>query len=155
MAFYGKLILVEEFIHRGHVAKVYRTMRGAIHCRLDHEVSARKCQACGKPVEPVRVYVIYVENKPLGIDCEKKEEALELARLWIDDMINDPDDDDDEDGDREDAENGPNKPPKERDAKAPTGGKGAKKKLVKSIKQLGWGRRALAMIQKGGGTKTA
>lgn len=146
MAFYGKLVLVEEFIHRGHVAKVYRTMRGALHCRIDHEVNERKCLKCGKPVQPVRVYVIYVEDKSLGIDCEKKEEALELARLWIDDMVNDPDDDDD----LEEIENGPKKPPKERDAKSPLGSKGEQRKLAKQIKQLGWGRRAKAMLAKDG-----
>jgi hypothetical protein len=150
MAFYGKLQLVEEFIHRGHVAKVYRTMRGAIHCRLDHEVEARKCQACGKPVQPVRVFHAYVEEQALGIDCEKAEEAAELARLWIDDMISDPDD-----ADLEEIENGPKKPTKERDAKSPTGGKGARRKLAKQIKQLGWGRRARAMLAKDGGSKTA
>lgn len=145
MAFYGKLTLVEEFFHRDHTAKIYRAMRGATHCRIDHELKERRCLKCGKPVEPKRVFLVYVEDQALGIDCETKEDAVELAHLWIDDMIDDPDDEED---DLVEIENGPKKPPKERDAKSPPGDAGVKKKLTKQMKQLGWGRRARAMVAK-------
>ena len=147
MAFYGKLTLVESFTYQKLLAEVYRTMRGG-HCEkcdLDHEPADKLCSSCKDPIHPSEVYLIKVSGQDVGIECASKDEAKEIAKAWIDDLL---------DGDKPDDEEDKmlaNVPPKRRGRKRQAwnqpGGGPKNERLLEQVKKMGWGRKAIQILR--------
>lgn len=147
MAFYGKLTLVESFTYQKLLAEVYRTMRGG-HCEkcdLDHEPADKICSSCNDPITPSEVYLIKVSGQDVGIECASKDEAKEIAKAWIDDLL---------DGDKPDDEEDKllaNVPPKRRGRKRQAwnqpGGGPRNDRLLEQVKKMGWGRKAIQILR--------
>ncbi|HTK05485.1 MAG TPA: hypothetical protein VL500_07905 [Candidatus Eisenbacteria bacterium] len=149
MAFYGEMALVEEFIYRKLIAEIYRAVKGGRceKCDLDHEPDDRFCTSCGDEIFPTVVYPIKVSGSDVGFYGDDIEQAKELARAWIDDFL---------DGNEPDLELELDDPPpdkkgrKRRRRQVWSQAPGAKnEQLLEQVRQLGWGKKALAILRGG------
>ena len=147
MAFYGDLSPVESFIYRKVLAEVFRAVKGG-HCEkcdLDLEPEERACPSCGDEIFPSQVYPIKVSGNLIGWDGDTLEEAKELARAWIDNMLDDPE------PPKIEIDDFPRKGLKGRKGRkqqlAKRSGGPKNMKLVDQVKQLGWGKKALAILR--------
>lgn len=148
MAFYGKLTLVESFTYQKLVAEVFRTLRGG-HCEkcdLDHEPADKTCSSCKDPIIPSEVYLIKVSGQDVGIECATKDEAKEIAKAWIDDLL-DGDKPDDEGEDKLIANVPPKRRGRKRQAWNQPGGGPKNDRLLEQIKKMGWGRKAVQILR--------
>ncbi len=147
MAFYGNSKLVDSFTYKKLRVEIYRTVKGGYceKCDLDHEPQDKVCSNCGDEISTTIVFLIKVSDKDVGIECATKDEAGEIAKAWIDDYIDDPDAKDDE---PDDALIIPDKGKKRRVPERPPG-KEKVRPIVAAVRQLGWGKRFLAIVRGG------
>ncbi len=75
--------LEEEFPYRDRTVRIFRTFRGAKHCRIEHEASKRFCDGCGTPIEPILCFAGYVENNHVALGSTPKE-AADRTKKFID-----------------------------------------------------------------------
>lgn len=151
MAFYGDMTLVEEFIYRKLIAEIYRAVKGGRceKCDLDHEPDDRECTSCGDEIFPTVVYPIKVSGSEIGFDGDDVDQAKELARAWIDNLL--------DDGNEPEIEIELDEPPdrkrrnKRKRRQLWNQAPGAKNEvLIEQVRTLGWGKKALAILR---GTK--
>ncbi len=153
MAFYGDFTMIEDFTYRGMLAQIFRAVRGGHcdKCDLDHEPYDLRCSSCGDEILPRRVFRIFIAERDIDVDAESALEAKEFAKAWIDDALDRP------------PEEEPERPKGELILPPPPKGKRGKKRrrrvvgdplrqhqmvsLVEQVKQLGWGKRALAIMR--------
>lgn len=147
MPFDDDLTLVEEFMHRKFIAEIYRAVRGGRceKCDLDHDPEDRVCSSCGDEIFPSVVYPIKVSGSDIGFAGDDLEQARELARAWIDHLL----DDDGEDPDVEvEIEERPKKGRKRKRRQVWNQAPGAKNEaLIEQVRSLGWGKKALAILR--------
>lgn len=153
MSFYGDMEFVEEFAYRDHAVEVFRTERGG-HCEkcdLDHEPRKRRCDSCGDEIRTFLICRVHVNGSDLGVDCSDVDDAREFAKLWIDEQV---------DGNTAPKVLSPPvpdlpvpKPNSKRGKKQRSEGVNApasrgRAKLISQIKQLGWGRKLQAILNR-------
>lgn len=148
MPFYGDMTIVEEFVYRKIVAEIYRAVKGGRceKCDLDHEPEDDFCSSCGDGILPSVVYPIMVSGSQIDFEGDDLEQAKELARAWIDHLL--------DNGDMPmieiELEEEPRKKKEGRKRKkrqvwdqAP----GAKNEaLIEQVRSLGWGKKALSIL---------
>ena len=147
MAFYGdERELVHKFAYKKVLVEIYKGIRGATCCDLDHEHEKTKCDSCGKKIEPQPVYFVSILGTEI-MEQPTKDDAIEWAKNFLDDRIDrlqadlyeslmDPDDD--EAG--EEQEEGEDPP-------VPAAvGKQDLTPLEKQIVKLGWVQKANAIL---------
>jgi hypothetical protein len=151
MAFYGKKRCVHSLVYRKIFVEVYKTVRGATHCELDHEIFEQKCRGCGIRIAPSEVYLLLVSGNDPGSEHDSIDDAVEFAKAWIDEMLDGgPEDDDDEDLDLDPPKRRKeNQRGKERAAGHPPGDRG-KERVIAHVKKLKWGAMAIAMLRRMG-----
>ncbi len=147
MAFYGNYKLVDSFTYKKLRVEIYRAKKGGYceKCDLDHEPEDRRCSSCGDELVPATVFLIKVSDKDVGIECSSKEEAGEIAKAWIDDYIDDPDGEEEDKPD--DALILSDKDKKRRRVENKPPGKAKVSPILAAVKQLGWGKKALAILR--------
>jgi len=147
MPFYGEQTLVEEFIYRKLIAEIFRAVKGGRceKCDLDHDPDDRSCTSCGDEIYPAVVYPIKISGSDIGFSGDDLEQAKELARAWIDHFL---------DGNEPEVEIEFDEPPPEKKGRKrrkrqawnqPTGSKNVQ--LLAQVRQLGWGKKALAILR--------
>ncbi|HTM68353.1 MAG TPA: hypothetical protein VL426_03570 [Candidatus Binatia bacterium] len=149
MPFYGDMTLVEEFVHRKLIAEIYRALQGGRceKCDLDHDPEDRTCSSCGDEIFPSIVYPIKVSGSDIGFSGDDLEQAKELARAWIDHLLDDGEDPEIEielDAPPPDKKDGRKRKKRRVWDQAP----GAKNEaLIEQVRSLGWGKKALAILR--------
>ncbi len=127
--------LVHEFEHRGIHVYVYKTVRGARHCSIDHEPHEKECTACHRPIAPLTVFVAIIAGKIL-FDSLSANDLVEQTKLYLDE--NDPSAPSEPSSD-----DGPEEPPDEPkiDLPPPSGqpkGKSGVAPIEERMERLGW-----------------
>jgi len=94
MSFYSNRRLVDEFDYRDVHVEIFSALMGATCCDLEHEPEKRKCDACGKPIRPIRVHIITVFGNDINSLINVTPlAARRIAEKMIDDVIDrQPDD---------------------------------------------------------------
>jgi len=117
MSFYANRKLVDEFDYRDVHVEIFQALMGATHCDLPHEPEKRKCDACGRPIRPIKVHLITVFGNDINTLINVTPQAARrIAERMIDDVIdrNKPDDDNPFADRPEDDEDAAKKPPADR-----------------------------------------
>jgi len=130
------MTLVHEFEHRGIHVYIYKTLRGARHCSVDHEPHEKKCAACGKPIAALSVFVSVVAGKII-FDSLSANDLAENTRLFLDE--NDPS----EPADPTDNKDGTGEPPDEPEGGSPPPtnrpqGRSGVGTLEERVEKIGW-----------------
>ncbi len=87
---------VNRFRHRNILVTIYRTYRGATHCRIEHEPGKRRCDKCGAAIQPDEVFIAVVSNNILCDEAtqeaveEKAKEILDHLTEGVDPTDNEP-----------------------------------------------------------------
>ena len=149
MDIYGDFHSLDTFTHRGVKAEVLKALKGRRHCGTQHGFNDKQCSKCNAKIRAKMVYVIKLSDSLLNESFASIADAVEYAKLVIDDSRdNDPSHEDPptppnipEDDSPEDED--PPKPPS-----APPANTLRRKKMLLLIKQSGWGKKYAAIARR-------
>lgn len=169
MSFIANRKLVDEFDYRDVHVEIFQALMGATHCDLPHEPEKRTCDACGRPIRPIKVHVITVFGNDINTLINVTPPgARRIAERMIDDVMDRKSDDDgdpfaDKPGDDDDAAKKPPDergdlliPPDEPDERGDNGrGRGERPlapsnrlaRIADRMKKLGWPLKAANIIR--------
>ncbi|KPJ85290.1 hypothetical protein AMJ57_03555 [Parcubacteria bacterium SG8_24] len=149
MPLYGDKTPVASFEHRDMQVDIYETLKGATHCGLEHEPTKKACEACGEPIMPQTVYLIYLMGQDMGMESSSEDDAIEQAMAFIDDYTDEeegagPEIDETDDvfecdecgSDEDDAPGFPTGRPRQ-----------SLDSIKRIIRKLGWANKALTIIR--------
>jgi hypothetical protein len=141
MGIYGNRRVVKRERYKNYHVEILEINRGGRHCDVDHDVTARRCGKCGAKIAPHNVFLIQVNGDRIDDpEFDNADSALATAKKWIDSWesseTDNPPGADDDDEIAEDAGSGGSAS----DVEA---------RLLKQMKQLGWGSIALRIISQG------
>lgn len=152
--FYTRKKHVVHFEYRDFEVDVYKCFRGATHCGIEHRPRSSKCDKCNETIVPVLVFLIFVDESNIGIECASEEEACEIAKAYIDDKFEEDDEEQDPDveetddpeedlrgADERNATRDPIPPPPPPGSADPLPGN-----IIHQMRKLKWVERAIAIM---------
>lgn len=134
----SKRVVVKHETYKESRIEIVRIMRGARHCNSDHDITARICGICGKPIKPFPIFVMQIDGARIDDPIYTAiEAALKDAKTSIDQW-------------RGESDNAPADVDLE-DLLPTASDATVDARILQQIKQLGWGAIAARIIMQGAG----